>query len=116
MFIRQLFNCRYRPSRLAATFIGTPRLQQGPASRRPADWSAGGEGKITPTAKLGLNNGILQTGATFAPGEVGAAFVTSGSAVVSVPNSPTLDIPNGGSLTIQAWAFSTSSNSPQQLD
>ncbi len=44
--------------------------------------------------QLGLNNGILQNGATFAPGEVGAAFVTSGSAVVSVPNSPTLDLPN----------------------
>jgi hypothetical protein len=27
--------------------------------------------------QLGLNNGILQNGATFAPGEVGAAFVAS---------------------------------------
>jgi hypothetical protein len=37
------------------------------------------------------------------------------SALVNVPDSQSLDMPNGSSWTIQAWAFRTNSSSPQHL-
>jgi len=51
----------------------------------------------------GGNNGVLQNGATFAPGNVGQAFSFSGSSneVVFIPDSQALAIT--GSLTINAW-------------
>jgi hypothetical protein len=50
---------------------------------------------------LGSNNGTLQGGATFAPGEVGQAFSFNGtSAYVSIPYSSSLAL---NTFTVQAW-------------
>ena len=50
---------------------------------------------------LGANNGTLQGGATFAPGEVGQAFSFNGSSsYVSAPDSPSL---RPSSLTLEGW-------------
>ncbi len=105
----------------AGFFLGNPSFSVSPAIAAgtcvppPGGMIGWWRGEQNANDQLGLNNGILQPGATFAPGEVGASFVTSGSAVVSVPNSPTIDLSNGASWTIQTWAFSTSSSAPQHL-
>jgi concanavalin A-like lectin/glucanase superfamily protein/VCBS repeat protein/Ig-like domain-containing protein/FG-GAP repeat protein len=53
---------------------------------------------------VGTNNGILQGGVTFAPGEVGQAFVLDGfSGSIRVPASPSLDVGQSGGFTVEAW-------------
>src|SRR5205085_9423727 len=50
---------------------------------------------------LGTNNGILQNGATFAPGFDGQAFSFDGfDDYVQVPDQPQLDVPQ---FTLEAW-------------
>jgi len=50
----------------------------------------------------GLNNGTLQNGVTFAPGEVGQAFSFDGtSGNVRIPRAPSLDV--GGQFTLDCW-------------
>jgi uncharacterized repeat protein (TIGR01451 family) len=57
------------------------------------------EGDATDSA--GGNNGTLQNGATFAPGQVGQAFLVDGlDDYVTVPDSPALRPVN---LTIEGW-------------
>jgi hypothetical protein len=52
--------------------------------------------------QLGLNNGMLQTGTTFASGEVDQAFIFDGvSGYVNIPKSASLDAPS--QLTIDFW-------------
>ncbi len=47
------------------------------------------------------NNGTLEDGATYAPGEVGQGFSFNGTgAYVAVPDSPSLDVQQ---LTVDAW-------------
>lgn len=51
---------------------------------------------------MGLNNGTLANGASFAPGLVGTAFAFNGAnQFVQVPDSPSLNPTNG--LSIEAW-------------
>src|SRR5262249_18373643 len=51
---------------------------------------------------VGNNNGSLQGGVTFAPGEVGQAFSFNGtSGYVSVPDAPSLDLTTA--VTLEAW-------------
>ena len=61
-----------------------------------------GEGDANDSA--GTNNGVLQGGVAFVPGEVGQAFSFDGSSnsYVEVPDSPTLRLTN--ELTIECWA------------
>lgn len=49
----------------------------------------------------GTNNGTLQNGATFAPGEVGQAFSLSGGSYVDVPNAASLNLTQA--ISVQAW-------------
>ena len=45
-------------------------------------------GDVTPDDAVGTNNGTLQNGVTYAPGEVGYAFSFDGTGSVSIPDSP----------------------------
>jgi hypothetical protein len=73
-----------------------------------------GEGNAVDIA--GTNNGTLLNGATFSPGEVGSAFSLDGvSAVVEVPDSPTLSMAPGSALTVELWAYRTTTNSLAHL-
>jgi hypothetical protein len=52
----------------------------------------------------GTNNGILQGGVTFVPGNVGQAWRLNGtSGYVSIPASASLNVGTGGALTIEGW-------------
>jgi hypothetical protein len=63
----------------------------------------------------GTNEGALEGGATFAPGEVGQAFAfTNGSGYVSVPDSPGLDF-GANDFTIELWANFMSLSGSQAL-
>ena len=62
-------------------------------------WSGDG----TTMDYAGSNNGTLQGGATYGPGEVGQAFNCNGSGYVSVPHSPLWDF-NTNDFTIELWA------------
>ena len=63
-------------------------------------WPAEGNGDDI----VGGNNGTLQGGTTFAPGEVGQAFVFNGSdSSVRVPASTSLDVGLGDGFTIETW-------------
>jgi Concanavalin A-like lectin/glucanases superfamily/Carboxypeptidase regulatory-like domain/PQQ enzyme repeat len=62
----------------------------------------------------GSNNGSLQGGATFAPGEVGQAFSFNGTtAYVSVPDNANL-YPSG-SFTVDAWIKTSQTTGIQQI-
>jgi concanavalin A-like lectin/glucanase superfamily protein len=62
------------------------------------------------------NNGTLQNGATFAAGLVGQAFSFDGvSALVSVPDSPSLSFGASSSITVDLWAFRTATNPVMHL-
>lgn len=53
---------------------------------------------------LGANPGTLSNGVSFAAGQVGQAFLFSGTnQEVKVPASPTLNVGVGNGLTIEAW-------------
>ncbi len=53
---------------------------------------------------IGTNNGILQAGVSFAPGEVGQAFNFGVPAAnVRIPSSPTLNVGAGAGLSIEGW-------------
>jgi hypothetical protein len=54
--------------------------------------------------ETGVNPGSLQSGATFAAGEVGDAFSLDGvAAYISVPQSVSLDVGTGDGFTIECW-------------
>jgi hypothetical protein len=56
---------------------------------------------------VGVNNGILEGGVTFAPGKLGQAFKFNGiDGSVVVPNSSSLNLKN--SWTLSAWIYTTS--------
>lgn len=63
----------------------------------------------------GTNDGIAQSSVKYAKGYTGRAFSFNGSNVVTVPDAASLDIPNGGAVTIELWAYRTSSAFPQHL-
>ncbi len=53
---------------------------------------------------VGTNNGILQGGMSFGPGEVGQGFVFNGTnAYVRIPASGSLNVGAGGGFTIEGW-------------
>jgi hypothetical protein len=61
----------------------------------------------------GPNNGTLQGGATFAAGEVGQAFSFNGSSFVTVPDNPSLQLPDAP-FSIDLW-FNTSTTATSQM-
>ena len=64
-------------------------------------WWAG-EGNANDSA--GTDNGVLEGGVTFVPGEVGQAFSFDGTtADVRIPASATLNVGVGDGLTIETW-------------
>src|SRR6266853_2478747 len=63
-------------------------------------WSAEGNANDS----VDSNNGVLQGGTTFAPGEVGQAFNFNGtSAFVQVADAPSLRFTNA--MTVEAWIY-----------
>src|SRR5437764_12593453 len=67
-------------------------------------WKADGNANDS----VGTNNGTLENGATFAPGESGQAFSLDGaSQYVSVPDDPSHYF--SGSFTLDAWENTTAS-------
>jgi hypothetical protein len=71
-----------------------------PVSEGMVSWWAG-EGNANDS--FGTNNGTLEGGVTFVPGEVGQAFMFDGSSgYVSIPDSPSLDS-FGTNITIECW-------------
>ncbi len=72
-----------------------------PAPSGLAGWWAG-EGNANDS--YGTNNGVLQGGMSFVPGEVGQAFSFNGTnAQVVVAASSGLNVGAGSGLTIEAW-------------
>lgn len=72
-----------------------------PPERLVSWWTA----NVNANDEMGLNNGTLENGANFAPGEVGYAFDLNGSGeYVSVPSTSSLEITN--TITIVAWVNS----------
>ena len=70
-------------------------------------------GNLTAGDLLGTNNGTLQNGVTYVPGEIGYAFSVDGvSEYVSVPDSPSLRLSNGAPYTLGAWVFRKTSSLP----
>jgi hypothetical protein len=79
----------------------------------PAGLMSWWTGDVTPDDAVNTNNGALQNGATYAPGEVGYAFSFDGNdQYVQVPQSPSLNPSN--QLTIEFWMNASQSNSPLQ--
>ncbi|MEI6781337.1 MAG: LamG domain-containing protein, partial [Verrucomicrobiota bacterium] len=65
-------------------------------------------GETNPNDVLGLNNGSVQGGTTFAAGEVGQAFVFDGTnGYAQVPDATALSPQVGqvGEMTLDAWVF-----------
>jgi hypothetical protein len=63
----------------------------------------------------GTNNGLMEGGAGFSPGEVGLAFdFSNGSGYVQVPDSPSLAL-GSNDFTIELWAEFTSLSGSQAL-
>jgi uncharacterized repeat protein (TIGR03803 family) len=59
---------------------------------------------------VGGNNGALVNGAGFAPGVVGQAFSVNGvNQTVTVPSSPSLSFGTTSPMTLELWAYRTSS-------
>jgi hypothetical protein len=89
---------------LAALFINGSISAQTNCAPLPAglvSWWAG-EGNANDSE--GANNGILEGGVTFVPGEVGNAFSFNGvDADVKVPASSSLDVGLAAGFTIELW-------------
>ncbi len=52
---------------------------------------------------VGVNNGSLLNGVSFATGEAGKAFALSGSNFVKIPSNPLIDVGASPGLTIELW-------------
>src|SRR6185437_5350657 len=72
-----------------------------PASDIAAWWPGEGNGNDI----VGGNTAILESGVTFAPGEVGQAFELNNytNGFMHVPASPSLDVGAGSGLTMEGW-------------
>ena len=85
---------------LTVTGGGSSNSCTPPPSGIAAWWPAEGNGSDI----IGGNTATLHSGATFAPGEVGQAFLLNGTNdYLSVPASSNLNVAAGGSLTAEAW-------------
>jgi hypothetical protein len=83
-----------------------------PAPSGLISWWAGNG---TANDLAGTNNGALQYGATYAPGEVGAAFSFNGvNQCVSVPDSPSWAF-GTNEFTLELWANFGFSGGPQAM-
>ncbi len=62
------------------------------------------------------HNGILENGATFAPGINGQAFYFDGvDDVMRIPYSPDFDLPSNAAMSVSLWAYRTGSASVMHL-
>ena len=96
----QVSNAYGSTNSLAAVLTVNPPPPCAPVLSGMADWWPG-EGNANDT--VGVNQGTLVGGVSFAPGEVGQAFLFDGSSgYVSIPDSPSLDsfVTN---ITIELW-------------
>jgi hypothetical protein len=88
-----------------AVLTVNPAVCVAPAAGLTSWWRADGDA----TDAVGTNNGTLEGGVAFAPGESGEAFNFDGSTgIVVVPDSPGLRITN--QLTLEAWINTTATN------
>jgi hypothetical protein len=71
------------------------------SSGLPAGAISAWQGEGNAQDSVGGNNGTLQGGVTYAPGEVGLAFRLGTSGSVRVPDSPSLDLTSA--MTMEAW-------------
>ena len=63
---------------------------------------------------IGTNNGVLDGGVAYAPGEVGQAFSFAGtSGYVFVPASSDLNVGLGSGLTVEGWIETPTTNDSQ---
>ena len=61
-------------------------------------------GENNASDSIGGNNGVLTSGGTYGPGEVGSAFILNGSGGhVQVPANPSLNVGSGTGFTIETW-------------
>ncbi len=82
-----------------------------PVSSNLVGWWAG---ESNANDNTGINNGMLQGGVSFAPGEIGQAFSFNGSnGIVLAPDSVSLEVSN--QLTIEAWINVLRTNGDQTL-
>ena len=64
--------------------------------------------QFRPNDIIGGNDGILQNGAAFGPGQIGQGFLLNGiDQYVLVPRSPGLNVGAGSGLTIEGWIYPT---------
>lgn len=75
-------------------------------------WSSDG----TTLDVVGTNNGVLQNGATYAPGIVGQAFSLDGiDDFVEIASSAALNFAPGSTGTIEFWFYRTKAASPEHF-
>jgi hypothetical protein len=74
------------------------------------------QGESNALDTLHVNNGTLQGPVTFAPGEVGQAFVFNGiNTSVEIPDSPSLDFAPEQPMSIELWAYRTGAETSMYL-
>ena len=84
-----------------ATLTVSAQTACAPVPAGLVGWWAG-EGNANDST--GANNGVLEGGVTFVPGEVGEAFSFNGvDADVRIPANSTLNVGTGVGLTVEAW-------------
>jgi len=84
---------------IPAVLVVNPAPPCAPVLNGMVDWWPG-EGNANDL--IGTNNGTLAGGVTFAPGEVGQAFVFDGSDYVSIPDALSIDALTNA-MTVEAW-------------
>jgi len=102
--INSIYNAGIAGKLTAATTITTNNLV--------SVWR--GEGNANDA--FGGNNGSLSGGTLFTSGWLGQAFALDGSTdTVVIPDSPSLNFASNATITVETWAYRTSTNAIQHL-
>ena len=91
---------------LASNVLAMPGPTGNPPNPAPvpAGLISWWQGETNANDFMGLNNGVLENGVGFAPGEVGQAFdFTETNQTVMVPASPSLNVGLDSGFTLEAW-------------
>jgi hypothetical protein len=106
---RSLNGSRLAPAALAIAVVALgwqppSAVAQANCVSPPGGLVAWWSGEGTPNDYVGLANGTLYGGVTFAPGKVGRCFAFDGkSGGINVPDDPALALTK--SLTVESWLF-----------